>query len=226
MKIIYDPLLQFRIRQDGYVDNGSNRGFQKGYKNKSNYFNIWSLKTNRNHHVHRIIGTTFVPKFSPDFNVIDHIDGGDGNHSSNLRWITQRLNTINVKSARNCTFNKLRKKWQATQRVFGTLQHLGYFEKEEDAHEVGMAFRELTFFCIFMSHVRTKEDANGAKARGCCYIHGTRASFDLAVELLNSRIRRSRLLRQKVSQLYSLLPPFTGTEETDHAIRHPSFVSK
>ena len=76
MKIIYDPLLQFRIRQDGYVDNGSNRGFQKGYKNKSNYFNIWSLKTNRNHHVHRIIGTTFVPKFSPDFNVIDHIDGG------------------------------------------------------------------------------------------------------------------------------------------------------
>ena len=227
MKIISDPLLQIRVRQDGYVDNGSNRGFQKGTKNKyNNYYSVWSLKTNRLYSVHRIIGAAFVPKFSQDFNVVDHIDGGIGNHSSNLRWITQRLNMINQKSARNITFNKLRNKWAAAQRVFGKMQHLGYFEKEEEAFEIAMAFRELTFFCIFMSHLTTKEDAIGAKARGCCYIHGTRASFDLAVELLDSRVRGSRVLRQKVSKLYCLLPAFTWTSETDDEIRHPSFVSK
>ena len=47
--------------------------------------------------VHRLVAMAFVDNPNPEvFTVIDHIDGNkDNNHSSNLRWCNQKINTLN-----------------------------------------------------------------------------------------------------------------------------------
>ena len=65
---------------------------------------------------------------------VDHIDRNKSNNNiSNFRPGTQQENTFNT-DAKGCSWNKRSKKWKAYIRINDKLIHLGYFVKEEDAH--------------------------------------------------------------------------------------------
>jgi len=70
---------------------------------------------------------------SPD-NLIDHKNRKkDDNRIENLHVVNNQQNNFN-KDAKGYYFNKNRKKWRAQIRLDGKTIHIGYFEKEEDAH--------------------------------------------------------------------------------------------
>jgi hypothetical protein len=77
-------------------------------------------------------------------NNIDHINGIKyDNRIENLRDIPQRENCQNYTIHRNgklvgCYFNKNAQKWQARIRVKGRLKHIGYYNTEQEAHQVYM----------------------------------------------------------------------------------------
>lgn len=73
--------------------------------------------------------------------VVDHINGNPlDNRRNNLRACTQSENLMNIKNARKHTsqfkgvgWHKQHKKWRAFIRTLGKMQHLGLFNKEEEA---------------------------------------------------------------------------------------------
>lgn len=76
---------------------------------------------------------------------LDHIDGGRAHNAiGNLREATPTENAQNLASARKhtvsgflgVTWNKNLKKWQASIRSNGHLQHLGLRETPEEAHQL------------------------------------------------------------------------------------------
>jgi len=71
---------------------------------------------------------------------IDHIDGDTLNNKlTNLRLVTHRENSQNMKCHRNgklvgCRWHKRNKKWQARIQINGKPKHLGYYDTEQEAH--------------------------------------------------------------------------------------------
>jgi len=84
---------------------------------------------------------TVIGKPPKDF-MVDHIDGnGLNNQRSNIRIATNRINQANQGRHRKgslvgATWHKRDKKWMARIEVDGILKHLGYFDTEQEAHEV------------------------------------------------------------------------------------------
>lgn len=98
--------------------------------------------------VHRLVLETFKPNDVVDsyFDRVDHIDGNPlNNHLSNLRWSNATLNALNQVNAKNASFHKQRKKWQAQVHVAGKLKYLGLFDTEEEATKVGREYRKAAF---------------------------------------------------------------------------------
>lgn len=63
---------------------------QRGYY----YVNLCKNGKYKSISIHRLVGTYFVKKSSPDFNVLNHIDGNKlNNNYNNLEWCTQSFNT-------------------------------------------------------------------------------------------------------------------------------------
>jgi len=96
----------------------------------------------KSYYVHRIIAYVYKgldienPK-----QMIDHIDTNkENNNVTNLRVVTNQENMFN-RNAKGYTWDK--KKWKAYIQINGKLIHLGYFEKEEDAHEAYLNAKEI-----------------------------------------------------------------------------------
>jgi hypothetical protein len=90
--------------------------------------------------LHRLVGTAFI--VNPDDKLcIDHIDNNrTNNHFTNLRWATNKENSMNSKIAKNNTsgikgvsYNKRINKWTAQIKIDGIVINIGYYETIEEA---------------------------------------------------------------------------------------------
>ena len=93
--------------------------------------------------VHSAVAMAFLGHNQESGLVIDHIDGNSlNNNVKNLDIVTQRENVtrsfLRSKTTSKYTGVYLHKKtgkWKAGIRINGKIKHLGYFNKEEDAHK-------------------------------------------------------------------------------------------
>ena len=92
--------------------------------------------------IHRLMAEAFLPDFSEELQV-DHIDRDKQNNNlSNLRMVTNAQNQWNQDS-KGCSWFKPRQKWVAYITKDGKQHHLGYFLKEEDAHQAYLDAKEI-----------------------------------------------------------------------------------
>ena len=92
--------------------------------------------------VHRLVAQAFLPDFCEELDV-DHIDIDKTNNClSNLRMVTTQQNAFNTK-AKGYHWSKTTQKWLAQICKDGKLHHLGYFLKEEDAHQAYLDAKEI-----------------------------------------------------------------------------------
>jgi hypothetical protein len=95
--------------------------------------------TKRQFRVHQLVAKEFLGHILNRMNgVVDHIDGDKYNNNvSNLRIISQRINSTGRKSSsskyRGVSFYKNYSKWCAKIYIDGKEKNLGYFLNEEDA---------------------------------------------------------------------------------------------
>ena len=67
-------------------------------------------------------------------NCIDHINHTrDDNSIENLRVVTNQQNHFNRSGVKGYSWNKSHNKWKARIVIDGKEEHIGYFDKEEDA---------------------------------------------------------------------------------------------
>ena len=111
-------------------------GKLKPITNKHGYYrvNLYKDKKAKNHRIHRLVAEAFLPDYSAELDV-DHIDRDKlNNNLSNLRMVTTQQNAFNTK-AKGCSWHKTKQMWRAYIRKDYKYKHLGYFDKEEDAHQ-------------------------------------------------------------------------------------------
>lgn len=91
--------------------------------------------------VHKIVAESFLNHIPNGHKkVIDHIDNNKLNNSlKNLQIITQRENSSKDKKNKSSKFtgvywNKKSNKWHSQIQIKSKKKHLGYFDKEYDAH--------------------------------------------------------------------------------------------
>ena len=91
---------------------------------------------------HRLIYAYHNPHWD-GVDEIDHINGvRDDNQIENLRVVTSQENNFNNTKARGYYWNKRDKKWTAQIAVNRKKKFLGYFDKEEEAHQAYLKAKE------------------------------------------------------------------------------------
>ncbi len=96
----------------------------------------------KSRNVHRLVAQAFLPDFCEDLQV-DHIDRDRTNNNlSNLRMVTRQQNAFN-QGAKGYYWHKVNQKWLTQICKDGKLHHLGYFLKEEDAHQAYLDAKEI-----------------------------------------------------------------------------------
>jgi len=116
----------------------------KQLKQKSGYLRVTLCDKYSNKkyiRTHQLIAMAFLNHKPDNYNlVIDHIDRDKGNNIlSNLRIVTQRVNTVNhgrktTSKYTGVCFDKSRNKWMASIHVNKKTVNLGRFDKEIEAH--------------------------------------------------------------------------------------------
>ena len=91
--------------------------------------------------VHRLIMLAFVGDSDKD---VDHINRiKTDNRFENLRYCTRRENNLNRDYVDNAKgYYRHRNKWKAYIDINCKKKHLGYFDKEEDAHQAFLVARD------------------------------------------------------------------------------------
>lgn len=105
----------------GDVVSGTVKGYVRVTVRKTQYL------------VHRLI---YVMKYGqiPDGMEIDHVDGNRSNNRiENLRLVTSRENSFNLRKIEGFSFSKEKGKFRATIRKDGRTKHLGYFGTSDEA---------------------------------------------------------------------------------------------
>ena len=113
----------------------------KGSKNKKKGYLIMGID-GKLYLKHRVLSHVFGILDLHDELQIDHIDlNKNNNNISNFRPATNQQNHFNT-DAKGCSWNKRAKKWIAYIKLDGKYIHLGYFVKEEDAHNAYLIGKE------------------------------------------------------------------------------------
>ena len=122
----------FFARSDGTIRTPV--GVETGFLAKNGYLTIDCGFYYR--YVHRLIARTLCHNPCPFvFNTVDHISRiKTDNSSRNLRWCSQAMNTLN-REAKNCYWDKRRKKWKAKFRSGNQWKTVGFYETFEEGHE-------------------------------------------------------------------------------------------
>ena len=111
-------------------------------------FQFSYLNKNRKFKLHRIIYWLHNPDWdifdSSMGNFIDHIDQNKLNNDiTNLRVVTNQQNRFNVSGYKGVRFDKKTNTWQSRIMVHRKSKSLGYFKKEEDAHQAYLDAKEI-----------------------------------------------------------------------------------
>jgi hypothetical protein len=119
-----------------YYHDDSGWNFKEAF-NDNGYDRITLINSKKRYYVHRIIYSLHNPEWdlhNPKL-IIDHIDGNTQNNNiSNLRNVTHQENCFN-RDAKGYYFDKRYEKYKAEIELNGKKIHLGYFVKEEEAHQ-------------------------------------------------------------------------------------------
>ena len=91
----------------------------------------------KRYYLHRVIGYLFLGLNIDDpKEMIDHIDRDKSNNNlENLRIVSRQQNSFNTE-AKGFVFDKKSNKFKAYITLNGKLNHLGYFDTEEEARRV------------------------------------------------------------------------------------------
>ena len=140
-KIIKD-FENYSVSNYGNVKNNTTDKILKPIIEGSGYYYIRLCKDDKQFikKNHNLVANAFLPN---PFNkrCVDHVDNNRlNNNVENLRWATHRENSMNQKISSNNTsgfkgisFHKKTNKWTSYIFFDGKKQHLGYFDKIEDA---------------------------------------------------------------------------------------------
>lgn len=136
----------YEVSDTGLVRSSPRLGTKGGILNpvtdECGYLRVGLHKNNKRkmYRVHRLVAQAFIenPENKP---TIEHWDENKtNNHVSNLCWATkaEQMQTVPCKGYH---WHKNRGKWQVSINIPGTgkLKHIGYFEREEDAHAAYIA---------------------------------------------------------------------------------------
>ena len=139
-----DGYMNYQVSNVGRVRNVSTGRILKQRDNARGYFIVGLYKDGdvKNYKVHKLVAHEFIPQ--PDTNttlVVDHIDRNKANNQvTNLRWVTQQQNMMNMtirtgtsSQYKGVAFQKRRSKWEAYIIFNGNKVHLGLFVNAEDA---------------------------------------------------------------------------------------------
>jgi len=101
----------------------------------------------RNFYKHRLLHLARNPDWdifdASINNCIDHINHTrDDNTTENLRVVTKQQNQFNRSGVKGYTWSKQANKWAAKIYSGGKSVHIGFFEKEEDAHAAYLETKE------------------------------------------------------------------------------------
>ena len=145
---------EIRCFRDGHIERMLKGGCRLGKKGdwivcklkpdkKNGYLRIEIDK--KTYKVHRVLGFCFLGLDLDDpLLTIDHIyhDRSD-NRVSELRIATRQQQSFNKKKTKGYYWNKEHNKWKAVIEVDDKKNHLGYFDKEEDARAAYLAAKEI-----------------------------------------------------------------------------------
>ena len=108
---------------------------------KHGYYYVQLYKDGKySKNIHKLVANAFLPNPFQKL-CVDHVDNDRlNNNINNLRWATYQENAMNRKISikntsgyKGITFHKKMNKWKTEICIDGKKQHLGYFEKLEDA---------------------------------------------------------------------------------------------
>jgi len=106
------------------------------------YVGLYKNKKQKHFRIHRLIALHFIDNPN-NYQCVDHINQNKtDNRIENLRWITKSGNMRNTKNTgmylKGVSFNKEKNKFQAQICIDYKHKNLGFFENEEEAHNVYM----------------------------------------------------------------------------------------
>lgn len=111
--------------------------FGREIKGKTNGYIIIGFTFNKKHYNIRGHQFAFYYKYKKIVEQIDHKDGNRSNNRiCNLREVTYQQNHHNRTTAKGYSFHKRKNKFQSRIKLNGKNIYLGYFNTEEEAHQV------------------------------------------------------------------------------------------
>ena len=135
----------YSVSSFGRIKNNNTGRILKPDISKNGYFAVRLCKDGKTKHkvIHRIVGEVFITNYN-NKQCIDHINNNKlDNNVSNLRWVTQQENLMNMKLNSNNTskykgvcYSKQLNKWKAYIHFNRKIINLGYFNSIEDAINV------------------------------------------------------------------------------------------
>ena len=158
MDIIEKPIENmegFFARSDGTIRTPC--GIESGFIAKNGYPTIDCGFWYR--YVHRLIARTLVVNPCPYvFNTVDHISRDKTDNSkNNLRWCSQAMNCLN-REAKNCYWDKRRKRWHAKFRSGNQWKNVGYYDSYEEGHEAAKRGKvRMWTFLLKMARVQNEK---------------------------------------------------------------------
>ena len=159
-KTKYDKALNIYVRSDGFFSH-DDETFKRGWafnagKKTPRYYYLTNKIQGKQFYVHRLVAKHFCENPSSDFYVVDHIDGNSKNNdSSNLRWVSPTLNSLNRKS-RNTFKNWRSKQYQGCVQCMGVKHYTKQFKCETDAYHAVVELKAELFDKIYMGSIKNE----------------------------------------------------------------------
>ena len=214
MREFYFQELDIHVRENGEIDNGCGDGWTLGnVPEKGVYKMVHSILTQKSYYVHRLVARAFVRNPNPaELTQVDHIDRSkanpDSNKASNLRWINRTLNLQN-RQTKNYDYKARFRNYKTLVKFGDDLLCLGWYKTAEQAQSIVNAWKEVRFHFEYLSFC-TNDLQFWYETSSRTYLQASKSDFTRAVELINSRIQRSRSLRKAMRSFLADHPSATA----------------